>query len=98
MVSAAIGLPPCCAGCAEHDREDGICRLLADPTAEHRRLLSTMACDAERLLELRFRGHGPEVTRDALAVWLDPALDPDELSLSYGRAPRDARLWLTSWP
>jgi hypothetical protein len=38
------------------------------------------------------------VARDALVSWLDPAWDPGILRASYGRAPVDARLWLTSWP
>ena len=57
-----------------------------------------MPCDVQRLLGHRFRGHGPDVARDALLTWLDPAWDADDISLSYGRAPRDARLWLGSWP
>jgi len=98
MPLAAVGLPPCCAACAEYDRPDGVCRLLADPTLENRRRLLTMPCNVQRLLEHRFRAHGPDVARDALVAWLDPAWDPDDLTLSYGRAPRDARLWLGSWP
>jgi len=98
MVPAAVGLPPCCAGCAEYDRDDGVCRLIAEPTADNRRRLLTMPCDVQKLLDHRFRNHGPDVAREALVAWLDPALDPDDLSLSYGRAPRDARLWLGSWP
>jgi hypothetical protein len=98
MVHAAVGLPPCCAGCAEYDRDDGVCRLLAEPTADNRRRLLTMPCDVQRLLQHRFRSHGPDVARDALVAWLDPAWDADDISLSYGRAPRDARLWLGSWP
>jgi hypothetical protein len=57
-----------------------------------------MPCDVQRLLEHRFRSHGPDVARDALVAWLDPAWDPDDLTLSYGKAPRDARLWLGAWP
>jgi len=98
MVPAAAGLPPCCAGCTAYDREDRVCRLLAEPTLENRRTLLTMPCNVERLLALRFRAYGPDVARDALVAWLDPAWDPDDLSLSYGRAPRDARLWVGSWP
>jgi hypothetical protein len=98
MVPAAVGLPPCCAGCAEYDRDDGVCRLLAEPTEDNRRRLLTMPCDVQRLLELRFRNHGPDVARDALVAWLSPGWDADDISLSYGRAPRDARLWLGSWP
>jgi hypothetical protein len=97
MVNAA-GLPPCCATCGDYDRGDGVCALLADPTLENRRLLLTRPCDPQRLLGHRFRAHPPDVARDALVLWLDPSWDPDDVSLSYGRAPRDARLWLGSWP
>jgi hypothetical protein len=98
MVHAAPGLPPCCAACAEYDREDGVCRLLADPTPDNRRRLLTMRCDPQRLLELRFRAHGADVAREALVTWLDPTWDPDDITLSYGKAPRDARLFLGGWP
>ncbi|APR87596.1 hypothetical protein A7982_12945 [Minicystis rosea] len=98
MPSAAVGLPPCCAGCSAYDGEDRVCRLLADPSLPNRRTLLTMPCDVQRLLGLRFRSYGPDVARDALVAFLDPAWDPDDISLSYGRAPRDARLWLGSWP
>lgn len=94
----AVGLPPCCAACAEYNRDDGVCRLLADPTADNRRRLLTMPCDVQRLLGLRFRAHEPDVAREALLTWLDPGWDGDDISLSYGKAPRDARLWLGSWP
>ena len=57
-----------------------------------------MPCDVQRLLQLRFRSYGAEVAQEALLAWLDPDWDPDDLSLSYGKAPRDARLWLGSWP
>lgn len=98
MVEAAVGVPPCCAGCAQYDRDDGVCQLLADPILEQRRLLLTMPCEVQRLIQLRFRGAGPEVAQEALGTWLSPDWDPDDLSLSYGKAPRDARLWLGSWP
>jgi hypothetical protein len=81
-----------------YEREDRVCRLISEPTLENRRALLTMPCNVQRLLELRFRSYGPDVARDALVAWLDPAWDPDDISLSYGRAPRDARLWLGSWP
>jgi hypothetical protein len=97
MVPVAVGLPPCCAGCAEYDREDRVCRLIADPTLENRRRLLAMPCDPQRLLVLRFRNHPPDVARAAVGVWLDPAWDPDDITGAYGRAPRDARLWLGSW-
>jgi hypothetical protein len=97
MVPVALGLPPCCAGCAEYDRDDGVCRLIADPTLEHRQRLLTMPCDPQRLLALRFRNHPPDVARDATVAWLDPAWDPDDITGAYGRSPRDARLWLGSW-
>jgi hypothetical protein len=57
-----------------------------------------MPCKVEQLLERRFRSHGPDVARDALVSWLDPEWNPDALRASYGNAPLDARLWLTSWP
>ncbi|MDB4933708.1 MAG: hypothetical protein JWP87_680 [Labilithrix sp.] len=57
-----------------------------------------MPCNVEGLLERRFRSHGPDVARDALVSWLDPEWDPETLRASYGNAPLDARLWLTSWP
>ncbi|MFT3765481.1 MAG: hypothetical protein QM820_08205 [Minicystis sp.] len=98
MPSAAVGLPPCCAGCPAYDRDDRVCRLIAEPTLPNRRALLTMPCDVQRLLGLRFRSYGPDVAREALVAWLDPAWDPDDISLSYGRAPRDARLWLGGWP
>jgi hypothetical protein len=97
MVPAAVGLPPCCASCAEYDRDDGVCRLVSEPTLDNRRRLLTMPCDPQRLLGLRFRGHEPDVAREALVAWLDPAWEADDISLSYGRAPRDARIWLGSW-
>jgi hypothetical protein len=98
MVTAAVGLPPCCAACAEYDTSDGVCRLIAEPTLDNRRRLLTMPCNVQRLLGHRFRAHPPDVAREALVAWLDPGWDADDISLSYGRAPRDARLWLGSWP
>jgi hypothetical protein len=98
MVHAAVGLPPCCAACAEYDRADGVCRLIADPTLPNRRRLLTMPCNVERLLQHRFRAYGADVAREAIVAWLDPAWDPDDVSLSYGKARRDARLWLGAWP
>src|SRR5262245_24341729 len=98
MPPAAVGLPPCCAGCPEYDRDDRVCRLISEPTPDNRRALLTKPCNVQRPLELRFRTYGADVARDALVAWLDPAWDPDDISLSYGRAPRDARLWLGSWP
>jgi hypothetical protein len=98
MVAAAVGLPPCCGSCPEYDASDGVCRLVAEPTLENRRRLLTMPCDVQRLLGHRFRAHPPDVAREALVAWLDPTWEPDDISLSYGRAPRDARLWLGSWP
>lgn len=98
MVPGAVGLPPCCASCRAYDRDDRVCRLLAEPTLENRRTLLTMPCQPERLLAIRFRAHGPDVARDALVAWLDPAWDPDDITLAYGRAPRDARLFLGGFP
>lgn len=98
MSSTVLGLPPCCAGCAEYDRDDKVCRLIADPTLENRRRLLTMPCDPQRLLAHRFRAQGPDVAREALVVFLSPDWDPDDITLTYGKAPRDARLWLGAWP
>src|SRR4051812_16245880 len=98
MSPGVLGLPPCCAACAEYDREDKVCRLLADPTMDNRRRLLTMPCDVQRLLGHRFRSHGPDIAREALVAFLAPEWDPDDITLSYGKAPRDARLWLGSWP
>ena len=91
-------LPPCCRACELYDAEARQCLLLVHPTAENRRHLLTMPCNVEGLLEQRFRSHGPDVGRDALVSWLDPEWDPETLRASYGHAPLDARLWLTSWP
>jgi len=91
-------LPPCCRGCELYDAEAGACLLLAHPTAENRRHLLTMPCRVEELLVRRFRSHGPDVARDALVDWLDPEWDASALRTSFGSAPVDARLWLTSWP
>ncbi|MFO0760883.1 MAG: hypothetical protein U0359_30680 [Byssovorax sp.] len=101
MAFVAAGAPPCCTGCDEYDRSDGICRLLADPTIDNRKRLLTMPCDVQKLLRLRFRAHGAQgedVAGEAVLTWLSPGWDPDDISASYGKAPRDARLWLTSWP
>ena len=98
MPPASVGAPPCCLACPERDASDGVCRLLADPTVENRRRLLTMACDPQRLLALRFRSQGADVASEAIVTFLDPAWDPDDLTLSYGRSPRDARLFLGSWP
>jgi hypothetical protein len=95
---AASELPACCRACELYEKEAQRCLLLVHPTAENRRHLLTMPCNVEELLERRFRSHGPDVARDALVSWLDPAWEPDTLRASYGNAPLDARLWLTSWP
>ncbi len=91
-------LPSCCGACELYEAEARQCLLLAHPTAENRRHLLTMPCNVEALLEQRFRSHGPDVARDALVSWLEPTWSPDTLRASYGSAPLDARLWLTSWP
>lgn len=99
---AAGELPPCCRACELYEHgtqaEGQHCLLLVHPTPENRRHLLTMPCNVEELLERRFRSHGPDVARDALVSWLDPEWDPQVLRASYGNAPLDARLWLTSWP
>lgn len=98
MVPGAASVPPCCASCGAYDRDDRVCQLLADPTVENRRAILTMPCKPERLLAIRFRSHSPDVAREALVTWLDPAWDPDDITLAYGRAPRDARLFLGGFP
>lgn len=95
---AASELPACCRACELYEAEAQHCLLLAHPTPENRRHLLTMPCNVEELLARRFRSHGPDVGRDALVSWLDPEWDPETLRASYGSAPVDARLWLTSWP
>lgn len=95
---AASELPPCCRACELYEAEGRHCLLLAHPTPENRRHLLTMPCKVEELLERRFRSHGTDVARDALVSWLDPEWNPETLRASYGNAPLDARLWLTSWP
>ncbi len=57
-----------------------------------------MPCDVSRLLRQRFRGHGEDVAQKAMLAWLDPRRKEEDLSGSYGDAPRDARIWLTDWP
>jgi len=99
---AASELPPCCVACELYEKDapaqERACLLIAHPTTENRRHLLTMPCHVEELLERRFRSHGPDVARDALVSWLDPEWDPGILRASFGNAPLDARLWLTSWP
>lgn len=97
MVPAA-GVPPCCNGCEAYDRDDRVCLLLTEPTIANRRRLLQMPCDVQRLVQARFRSYGGDVAQEALVAWLDPGWDAEDITLSYGRAPRDARLWLTSWP
>jgi hypothetical protein len=92
------GAPPCCLRCDELDRTGGGCRLLSAPTLENRRRLLTMPCDVQRMLTHRFRAYGEDVAREALLVWLSPAWQAEDIARSFGNAPRDARLWLTSWP
>ena len=92
------GAPPCCIRCSEFERAGSYCRLLAAPTLENRRQLLTMPCDVQRLLTLRFRPYGEDVAREAIVLWLSPGWNPEDVARSFGRAPRDARLWLTSWP
>ncbi|MCC6552029.1 MAG: hypothetical protein IT372_03275 [Polyangiaceae bacterium] len=92
------GAPPCCTRCGEFDRAGGYCRLLAAPTLDNRRRLLTMPCDVQRLLTQRFRAYGEDVAREAILLWLSPGWGTEDVARSFGRAPRDARLWLTSWP
>jgi hypothetical protein len=91
-------LPPCCRTCELYEAEAAQCLLLAHPTEENRRHLLTMPCNVQELLARRFRSHGPDVARDALVSWLDPDWDPTLLRGTYGHAPVDARLWMSSWP
>ena len=99
---AASELPACCAACELYEKDAPVqerhCLLIAHPTLENRRHLLTMPCNVEELLERRFRSHGPDVARDALVTWLEPEWDPEILRASFGNAPLDARLWLSSWP
>lgn len=98
LMAPVVGVPPCCAGCTAYDREDRVCLLLTDPTLDNRRRLLTMPCDVQRLLQARFRAYEGDVAQEALLSWLAPDWDVEDILLSYGRAPRDARLWLGSWP
>jgi hypothetical protein len=91
------GLPACCEACPAWRGVAG-CALLAEPNPENRRRLLTMPCDVPRLLARRFRGRDEDVAGDAVVRWLDPTWEATQIVRSYGRAPRDARLWLTSWP
>jgi hypothetical protein len=91
-------VPPCCQGCAEYDAVTAACRLLHSPTVDNRRRLMTMPCDVQKLLARRFRAYEEDIARDAVEAWLHPDWTPDAIVASYGRAPRDARLWLTSFP
>jgi hypothetical protein len=97
-VSPHPELPQCCRGCELYELEAAQCLLLAHPTEENRRHLLTMPCNVQELLARRFRAHDPDVARDALVSWLDPEWEPDALRATYGNAPVDARLWVTSWP
>jgi hypothetical protein len=94
----AIELPACCRACELYEADASQCLLLAHPTEENRRRLLVMPCNVQELLVKRFRSHGPDVARDALVTWLEPAWEPAALRASYGSAPLDARLWLSSWP
>ncbi len=100
MVTADMdsGVPACCEGCDEHGGPGAGCRLLAEPTLEHRHRLLTMPCDVQRLVRLRFRGYGEDVAAEALVAWLSPAWAAEDVVRSFGHAPRDARLWLGAWP
>lgn len=91
-------LPPCCRGCELYEAEAAHCLLLAHPTEENRRHLLTMPCRVQDLLVRRFRSYGEDVAQDALVSWLDPEWDEASIRRTYGNAPVDARLWLTSWP
>lgn len=92
------GAPPCCTRCGELDKAQGTCRLLAAPTLDNRRRLLGMPCSVQTLLAQRFKAYGEDVAQEAIVAWLSPAWAPDEVARTFGGAPRDARLWLTSWP
>lgn len=94
----ASELPACCRACELYETEAAQCLLLAHPSEENRRRLLTMPCNVQELLARRFRSHGPDIAREALVSWLEPGWDERALRASFGRAPVDARLWLTSWP
>ena len=94
----ASELPACCRACELYETEAAQCLLLAHPTEENRRRLLTMPCNVQELLARRFRSHGPDIAREALVSWLEPGWHAHALRASFGRAPIDARLWLTSWP
>jgi hypothetical protein len=57
-----------------------------------------MPCAVQRLLSQRFRAYGEDVAQEALLAWLSSEWSPEDIARSFGDAPRDARLWLTSWP
>lgn len=90
--------PPCCTHCGEFEPTAGSCRLLSAPTLENRRQLLTMPCAVQRVLSQRFRAYGEDIAQEALLVWLSAEWSADDITRSFGDAPRDARLWLTSWP
>lgn len=92
------GAPPCCTRCGELDPAQGSCRLLAAPSLDNRRRLLAMPCAVQSLLAQRFRAYGEDVVQEAIVAWLSPAFQPEDILRSFGGAPRDARLWLTSWP
>jgi len=89
--------PPCCASCPELDQKQRACRLLSDPGPSARARLATMPCDVKRLLHQRFRGHGDDVARAAMASWESDRLDADAARRGLG-PPVDARAWLSTWP
>lgn len=91
-------LPPCCSSCTAYEPSNGGCVLLGNPTVENRRQLLTMPCHVERLLHQRFRSQSEDVARDAIVAFLRPDWPAQDIARSLGRLPRDARIWLTSWP
>lgn len=94
---ARTAVPPCCASCDAYITARQECAFLALPSLENRRRLLTMPCDAQQLLAKRLRHEGEDVGREAVLRWLDPDWSTDDVLHSFGRAPRDARLFLTSW-
>lgn len=70
---------------------------MADLALAARQRLASMPCDARRLMRLRFRGHGDDVSVSAVSRWESDGASPDSLRADLG-APIDARAWLSAWP
>jgi hypothetical protein len=70
---------------------------MADLAPAARQRLTSMPCDAGRLMRLRFRGHGDDVAESAVARWAQETTSPAALRADL-QPPVDARVWSTSWP